>query len=420
MIALVDCNNFYASCEKVFDPSIGDKPLVVLSNNDGCVIARSAEAKAMGIPMAEPYYKIKPLVKEKGVVVKSSNFRLYGDLSRRVTNILRAYAPQIEVYSIDESFLDFTGIENIEEISWNIRNQVQKWVGITVCVGVGPSKTIAKTANHYAKKSQRGVTIISSPYQIKRLREITPIDEIWGIGRKLHKRLRSYNIKTADDFVQKLDHAWIQRNMSITGVRTWEELQGKSVIPLEPSSPPKQSITTSRSFGVMISDYALLKEAVMGFTDSCAQKLRRDKLVAREITLFITSNRFRDDEEQYRNGERMTLEVPTADSQELIRCATILLNAIFRDAISYKKAGVIVSKLVPENEVQCSLFDSVNRTKSDALMKSMDNLTEKYGFGAVRLGAVGVQKKDWVMKQEQRSPQYTTSWSEIIEIDVSK
>ncbi len=420
MIALVDCNNFYASCEKVFDPSIADRPLVVLSNNDGCVIARSAEAKAMGIPMGEPYFKIKPLVKEKGVVVKSSNFRLYGDLSRRVTNILRAYAPQIEVYSIDESFLDFTGIENIEEISWSIRNQVQKWVGITVCVGVGPSKTIAKTANNYAKKSRKGVTVISSQYQIQRLREITPIDDIWGIGRKQYKRLRSYNIKTAEDFVQKLDPTWIQRNMSITGVRTWEELQGKSVMHLEPTSPPKQSITTSRSFGVMISDYALLKEAVMGFTDSCAQKLRRDKLVARELIIFITSNPFREDEEQYKNSQRMTLIVPTADSQELIRSATVLLKAIYREGIYYKKAGVIVNKLIPENEVQESLFDSVDRTKSAVLMKSMDNLTEKYGFGAVRLGAVGVQKKDWVMKQEQRSPQYTTSWSEIIEIDVSK
>jgi len=418
MIALVDCNNFYASCEKIFDPSITDKPLVVLSNNDGCVIARSAEAKALGIPMGEPYFKIKPLVVEKDVVVKSSNFALYGDLSRRVTNILRAYAPQIEVYSIDESFLDFTGIENIEEISWSIRDQIEKWVGITVCVGVAPTKTLAKAANHYAKKSGKGVTIISTPYQIQRLCEITPIDDVWGVGRRTFKKLLSYNIKTAEDFVEKLTADWIQRNMSITGVRTWEELQGTSVIPLEPSEPPKQSITTSRSFGTMITTYALLKEAVMGFTNSCAHKLRRDKLVAREITIFITSNPFREDEEQYRNSARMKLAVPTADSQELIRNATLLLERIYREDIAYKKAGVIVNKLVPENEVQGSLFDSVNREKSDALMKSMDSLTDKYGYSAVRLGAVGVQKRDWVMKQEQRSPDYTTSWDSLIEIDV--
>ncbi len=418
MIALVDCNNFYASCEKIFEPAIADVPLVVLSNNDGCVIARSAEAKAMKIPMGEPYFKIKPLVLEKGVIVRSSNFPLYGDISRRVTNILRAYAPKIEVYSIDESFLDLTGIENLEEIAWNIRNQILQWTGITVCVGIAPTKTLAKAANRYAKKSGKGVTIIYTPYQQKRLREITPIDDVWGVGRRHSKRLVSYNILTAEQFISRVEKPWVQRIMTITGVRTWEELQGKSVIPFEQFAPPKQSITTSRSFGNSITEYGKLKEAVAGFTNSCAQKMRAANLLAREITIFIMSNPHREEELQYYNKKRVVLSVPTADSVELIHYAMKALKEIFNSQIAYKKAGVIVSKLIPESEQQYSLFDTVNRTNSLALMNSIDTLTEKYGYTALRPGSVGTQKRDWVMKQENRSNAYTTNWDEICEVSL--
>lgn len=415
-IALVDCNNFYASCEKVFDPSIGDKPLVVLSNNDGCVIARSSEAKALNIPMGIPFFKIKSLVKEKGVVVRSTNFALYGDISRRITNILRSYASIIEVYSIDESFLDFTGIEDIQSITWEIRNKIKRWLGITVCIGIAPTKTLAKAANRYAKKSGKGVTIITSEYQIKKLREITTIEDVWGIGKRLHRRLISYSILTAQDFVTKLTKSWIQDNMTINGVKTWKELKGYPAIPFENILQQRQSITTSRSFGKEMSEYHTLKEAVAGFTNSCAITLRKEKLLARELTIFIISNKHREGDIQYYNKKRILFEVPTADSIELVEAAINGLHDIFKSGIKYKKAGVVVSNLVSKSEQQLSIFDKRDRVKSEVLMDSIDMLNSKYGDRSLRIGAIGTKQKNWVMKQENRSKLYTTDWNDIIEV----
>ena len=418
MIALVDCNNFYASCEKVFDPALTTVPLVVLSNNDGCVIARSAEAKLLGIPMGEPYFKIRELVEKHGVVIRSTNFRLYGDMSRRVTDILRSYSSRIEVYSIDESFLEVGDVTDLKALGFQIREHIYKWTGIMVCVGIAPTKTLAKAANRYAKKSGKGVTVITTEHQREKLLEITPIDDVWGIGRKSYKKLLSYNIKTAHDFIHKLKASWVQRQLTITGVRTYKELQGVRAVPFEYQPPEKQSITTSRSFGIEITDYNTLKQAVTGFAHSCAGKLRQSKLVAGELTLFIITNPFRDNAPQYRNSSRIKFAVSSSDSLEIVAYTTTLLKTIYRYGYSYKKAGVIVSKIVPEDQVQESLFDTVDRDKSSALMDSIDLLVDKFGYGAVIPGAIGVQKRDWVMRQEHRSPDYTTSWSDIIEVRV--
>lgn len=416
MFALVDCNNFYASCERVFNPKLNNRPIVVLSNNDGCVIARSNEAKALGIGMGEPIFKMHHLVQLHNIVVLSSNYTLYGDLSQRVMNTLKSLVDNIEVYSIDEAFLDLSSYSlfDLHNLAVEIRQRVFKWVGIPVSVGIAPTKTLAKVANHIAKKQadKKGVFVINSDdVRITALQNF-PIESVWGVGRRLTKHLQNVGIFNAYD-LSKANDAWVQKNFTIVGLKMVKELRGESCIPMEQMIQPKQTICTSRSFGKMIQDYEVIAEAVSNFTARCAEKLRKQKSVANFILVFVMTNRFRKDLNQYQNHIQITLPVATSTTPELIHFALIGLKSVFKEGFDYKKAGVIVSGIVPESQIQGSLFDVTDRAKNEKLMQSVDKLNQKLGRDTVFFSAQRSKKRVWKNKQEQLSPCYTTRWNEI-------
>ncbi len=422
MYILADCNSFYASCEQLFRPALRGKPVVVLSNNDGCVIARSAEAKAIGIKMGAPAFQMQYLVKEHDVAVFSSNFELYGDISRRVMSTLAKFSPDMEIYSIDEAFLqvDDTLAPDLIAYGRAIRKTVLRHTGIAVGVGIAPTKTLAKAANWYAKRRGNGVCAVSTPEHITALLKAVPIDEVWGVGRKYFKKLRCWGVQTAYDFVTKIPEHRVQEWMTIVGVRTWRELQGIPCISLEQNPPPKQSIATTRTFGRMVSSLAGLEEAVASFAESCAGKLRKDGLAAQRLMLFITTNFFREDLPQYSCNKVVQLPVPTADAVELVRYAKQALRQIFKEDHEYKKAGVVVSGLVPDTAVQTSFLDTVDREKSAALMDALDTVTGRFGRKSLHLAASGVQSKKskWHMNQTKLSPRYTTRWEDIMVVKV--
>ncbi len=420
MYALVDCNNFYASCEQLFDLSLRGRPVVVLSNNDGCVIARSAEAKAMGIPMGVPAFKFKRAFAEQGVLVRSSNYALYGDMSRRVMGTLAEAAPDMEVYSIDEAFLSLAGfpLESLHAYGQELCQRVAKCVGLKVGVGTGPTKTLAKAANWWAKKSGDGVCTLVDYEQIRALLATMPIDEVWGIGRRHSKRLKARGLQSALDFVERLSAEQVENMMSITGLRTWKELQGIPCITLELQPPPKQSIATTRTFGKMVRTEKGLQEAVSSFASSCAAKLRKERLMARRLMLFIHTNGFRKELPQYSRNIVVTLPVATADTLELVHYAKAALSKIYRDEYEYKKAGVVVSEIVPQEEVQTSFLDAVDRDKQQHLMQALDAVTGRFGDKALHLAATGSKsrRESWHMNQNQLSPRYTTRWGDILRV----
>lgn len=418
MYALVDCNNFYASCERVFQPNLRGVPIVVLSNNDGCVVARSGEAKALGIPMGEPIFKLSKLIEQHGIAVFSSNYALYGDMSHRVMMILGQFVEEMEIYSIDESFLSFNGYENydLKEYGSTIVKAVTKGTGIPVSMGVAPTKTLAKVASKFAKKYKgyEGVCVIDSEEKrIKALKQFE-ISDVWGVGRRYQKKLEYYGIKTAYDLTQKSE-SWIKKQMTIVGVRTWKELRGIPAIELEPVNPAKQTICTSRSFGEMIEDFDMLMESVANFTAACACKLRAQRSCAGVIQVFVHTNRFREDLPQYYNSRIITLPTPTNDVTELIQYARLALRSIYKDNFKYKKAGVIVMDIVPQNSVQLNLFDERNRTKHEKVMEVLDEVHKKYGTRVLKVAAQGTGKK-WALKSEYLSKQYTTNPDDFIEI----
>ncbi len=418
MIALIDCNNFYASCERVFNPALENRPIVVLSNNDGCVIARSNEAKALGIPMGEPAFKIKHLLEQNKINVFSSNYTLYGDMSRRVMQILSGFSPACEIYSVDEAFLDFSGFEKFDllEYALHIRQTVRQWTGIPVCVGMAPTKTLAKLANHFAKKnpSTKGVYKIDSEQKRIDILHHTPVGDVWGIGRKYAAMLNSYGIHTALDFSRK-EPSWVRRSMGIVGLRIQQELNGVPAFALETHPERRKSITTSRSFPDSIGDYASLAEAVANFMTKTAYKLRKQDSCAKELIVFIHTNRHRPDQPQHFDSISMELPVATSSSMELVHYAHILLKKIFRQGFRYKKAGVIVQNLVPKESVQGNLFDHVDRPKHTRLMKVIDNANDKIGREKVRLLAQGFTR-NWHLKNEHISSAYTTDLKQIITV----
>ena len=421
MFALVDCNNFYVSCERVFEPKLKYSPVVVLSNNDGCIIARSNEAKALGIKMCEPVFQVKHIIEKNNITVFSTNFALYGDFSNRVMNILTSLVSDIEVYSIDEAFLDFSlwGKKHFYTQAMHIRKIIKKRTGIPVSIGISTTKTLAKIANHIAKRSNQfeGVFILDDPIMNNKILEQFPIEKIWGIGRKTTKFLNYYGIKTALQ-LQKIDRKWIKKYLTIKGLQTVQELNGESCFSIDPIIKPKKEICTSRSFGKMVTDLQLLKESIAMYATRCAEKLRKQKSYTGLVKVFINSNYFRQDLPQYNNCCTMTLPIETNDTAEIIHYALKGLEKIYRPNYQYKKAGVIISKLVNQNRVQCNLFDNVNRQKSEKIMHSIDKINTTMGRDYIRYGIQGFNSS-WKLHQERLSPCYTSRWSDLLRVKTS-
>lgn len=420
MFALVDCNNFYASCERVFNPGLIGKPVIVLSNNDGCVIARSNEAKALGIRMGQPAFEIEDLLKRHSVNVYSSNYALYGDLSNRVMSILSGFSPDMEIYSIDEAFLGLHGFThtNLYEYARKIRNTTTKNTGIPVSVGVAQTKTLAKVANHFAKKKpeNNGVYFIDSEGKREISLKSFDVGEVWGIGYQYDKFLRRYGIKTAWDFSQA-PAAWVRKHMSVVGLRTQKELLGIPCYDLEVKAPAKKAICTSRSFGSMQTEQTAIEEAISTFASRCSYKLRTQKTYANIIMVFINTNPFRNDLPQYSASRVIHLPVASNSSIELVHYALIAFRSVFKPGYRFKKAGVIVSGITAESSLQGSLFDEVNRERHYNAMIALDKLNSRYGRDTVHLAAQGTGRK-WKLRQEKLSPCYTTRWNEIMTVKV--
>ena len=418
MFALVDCNNFYASCERLFRPSLRNKPIVVLSNNDGCVIARSNEAKAMGVPMGAPAFKHKELFEKHKINVFSSNYALYGDMSARVMNLLSTYTPDIEIYSVDEAFLQFNGFEhfNLHQYNLEIQKNVTQSTGIPISIGIAPTKTLSKVANRIAKKfpehTKSVYTIDSEEKRIKALKWLK-IEDVWGIGRQHAYRLQKIGVKTAFDFTQLNDN-WVRKNLAVVGLRLKHELEGRPSLALE-HAQPKKAIATTRTFDQMHTDIESIEERVSTFAASCAEKLRRQNSHCNRIMVFVHTNGHRSDLSQYSKNIVIKTKYPTNSSIELVKYAQAGLKAIFKKGYKYKKAGIIVSGITPASTPQLSCFENES-PKHIKLMKVMDKLNKSIGQDKVKLACQALDRT-WKMKQERLSPRYTTRLSEILTVN---
>ena len=421
MYALVDCNNFYASCERVFQPKLNEKPIAILSNNDGCVISRSNEAKTVGIPMGAPAFQIKDLIREKNVHVFSSNYALYGDLSNRVMKILAQFTPNLEIYSIDEAFLNFDGltISDYHNYGVQMKTRVQKWVGIPVCIGFAETKALSKVANKIAKKFQdrtKGIYVIDTEEKRIKALKWTQIEDVWGIGSRTTKKAKLRNIKTAFDFVQPQHEAWIKKEMGVIGLRLKYELEGKSVLDLEPIPDQKKSIATTRSFPKQIADFDLLRERVATFASVCAEKLRKQKSCCHTIIVMLVIDRHTVKTSKYYYTMAVTLPFATNSTLTISNAAIGMLKKLHQgnETLKFKKAGVIVTELIDENKKQLQLFDEEN-PKHLVLMQVMDKLNTKIGVTKVKLATQNLNLT-WNMNQNYLSPRYTTNFNDILEI----
>lgn len=413
MYALIDCNNFYASCERVFNPSLIGVPIVVLSNNDGCVIARSNEAKKLGIPMGAPAFQHDAVFKRNGVKVFSANFPLYGDMSRRVMSILSSYSPQQEIYSIDECFLDFTGMDiDFKSYGLKMKKHVEKWTSIPVSVGIAPTKALAKLANRIAKKfpaeTEGSYVIDSEEKRVKALKWVH-VEDIWGVGRKNAKKLYAVGAKRAFDFVN-LPESWVLKNMTITGLNLQKELNGIPAIDMI-AVEKKQSIATTRTFETDMNTFDEVKERIITFTSMSAAKLREQQSLCSRMVVFIETNRFKDTETQYYPSILVKLPFPTNSTLELAKFANWGLKQIFKDHLHYKRGGVILMNFEDANQYQPSLFFNSN-PKHKVLMEKIDALNKKFHKDAVRLGAQ--DKRKHKMRQEHLSGRFTTDINDII------
>ena len=416
MFALVDCNNFYASCERVFNPNLIGKPVAILSNNDGCVISRSDEAKALGLPMGAPIFKWESFCKANNVSVLSSNYPLYGDMSSRVMSILKQYSPEVEVYSIDESFLYFKGFDNYDLTKYGleIKSRILKWTGIPTCVGIAPTKALSKVANKIARKypnQTKGVYVMDTEEKrIKALKWLS-VDDVWGVGRQLSKRLQTKGCKTAFDFTQ-LPDVWVKKNFSVVEARLKRDLEGIPTLKLDEIVTQKKMIATTRSFDYSYSDIEYIKERVSTFAVSCAEKLRKQGSSCHVIIVMLKSDKHKKELEQHRTSTSINLTYPTSSSLIISNCAISALMSIFKKGIQYKKAGVIVTGLVPIDNHQLHLFDAEN-PKHQPLMKSIDGLNAKYKNNKIRIANQDL-KRTWKMRQDRLSPRYTTNINDII------
>lgn len=419
VFALVDCNNFYASCEKLFDPTLKDRPVVVLSNNDGCVVARSAEVKALGIPMGVPWFKLRDEAKRHGIVAFSSNYALYADLSNRCVEVLSGFTPNIEVYSIDESFLELSGFEGrsggLTTYGAEIRQRVADWLGLTVCVGIGPSKTLAKLANHAAKKNlacANGVCDFTtmSPSAMDALFERIDVGEVWGIGRRIEGRLEAMGIRTVRQ-LRDADAELMRTKFSVVVERTVRELRGVSCMELQEVVQEKQQIMSSRSFGQLVYELPELEEAVASYVAKAAEKLRNQNSLAGAIQVYIRTNVFKPEVPQYQRAVTVPLPEASSDTRVLTRWAQQVLRRIFRPGYGYHKAGITLMDIVPATNQQFSLFVSGGAldARSRQLMDVLDGINGKFGRGTLRLAAEGIEK-GWQMRRGNLSPRYTTEW----------
>ena len=367
MIGLIDCNNFFASCERVFNPNLDGKPIVVLSNNDGAIIARSEEAKRLAVKMGAPFYQIKDLIRQHNINVFSSNYTVYGDLSRRVMSILADQVPEIDVYSIDEAFLDLAGIDNLSDFGQKLVKTTSRSSGIPVSLGVAPTRTLAKLANSFAKRypAYNKVCIMDSDEKRIKALQKTPVGYIWGIGRQTTKTLEYYGIKTAYDLTQK-SRSWVRSKMTVVGERTWLELHGEACSTSD-SVVEKQQICTSRSFGEMVTDFDSLRESVANFASACAVKLRKQNSLAQGMIVFAYTNRHREDLQQYFPSKAIQFSFPTADTMEIIKHASSALKEIYREGYEYKKAGVILTHIISETNYMHDLFDTRDREKQKCI-----------------------------------------------------
>lgn len=414
MFGLVDCNNFYASCERLFNPDLNGRPVVVLSNNDGCVIARSNEAKALGIKMGVPAYQIKGLVDSNKVAAFSSNYTLYGDMSGRVMSTLTQLVPEMEIYSIDEAFLNLEGINDLYSLGFKVVNQVTKGTGIPVSLGIAPTKTLAKMANKFAKKypAYKRVCIIDTDEKRIKALKLCAIGDVWGIGRRQSAKLEKEGVKTAYDFTL-LSGSWVRKNLTVVGERTWKELRGESCIDMEAAPPAKKQICTSRSFGKMLTDIEPMNEAIATHASACAKKLRKQKSYAVSLMVFIHTNNFREDLPQYWKNIVIQFPVPTNDTLEIVKYALSGLKTIFLEGYKYKKAGVIITEIT--EGAQLGLFDTVDREKRERLLNAIDTINGDHS-NRIKLAIQGTGR-DWKLKQEMLSQRYTTDMNEILTIN---
>ena len=420
MFALADCNNFFASCERVFRPDLQGKPVIVLSSNDGCAIARSNEAKVLGIKMGAPFFKIRNLVEKHGVAVFSGNMALYGDMSQRVRWVLEEFAPAVEVYSIDEAFLDLRGITNIDFDSYAKEISARCWrmTSIPVSVGIAPTKTLAKIASKLCKKypKLRGGCYMHRPQDIEKVLRKYPIEDVWGIGRKSAAKLQARYIKTAYDFTQ-MPEAAVQKMMGITGVRTWKELRGIPCIEFEDGFEAKQSICVSRSFSSEIYDMKELQEQIANFASTMAEKLRKQSSVTSEIAVFAYTNRFKENLPQTHSSALVNFTTPTAEQRTIIAKAVAATAELFRKGYGYKKAGVIATGIVDESDIVGSLFeDTEAMAKEHKITSALDAINRAYGDGTVRLAVQGSGRIRTT--SENQSPHYTTRWNDLPKVSV--
>lgn len=422
MYALVDCNSFFCSVEKVFHPGLAGKPVVVLSNNDGCIVALTPEAKAVGLRRGDPIFKVRHIVDQCHVAVFSTNMYLYAAMSKRVTSILRKSVCHVENYSIDESFCDLQGYDDhfdLEGMMRRIARKIKLWTDIPVSVGVAPTKTLAKMGSKFAKQydGYHGVCMIDSDDKRRKALRLFDLTDVWGIGRGTLERLNYYGISTPLEFADK-SASWVKARFTKPGQQTWRELNGEPCIDTAEVAR-KKTICTSRSFGNMVGGLDSLKAAVATFAGSCANKLRGEGSGATSVTVFLCSNRFRDDLEQYGNAASARLLTPTSDTMEITNAALSILARIFRKGIMYKKAGVIVGDIVSISPLQANLFDPIaNRPQRARLMRAMDELNHRYGLKTLRLAVEGEDKQPWKVRCEHRSPNYLTNINEILTIRV--
>jgi len=419
MYALVDCNSFYASCEQIFRPDLEGKPVVVLSNNDGCIVAANMEAKALtALPMWQAVFKFEKELKELKVNIFSSNYVLYADMSNRVMQTLNQFSPEIEVYSIDEAFLKLDNFDyvNLTEYALKIKNTVKKNTGMPVGVGIAPTKALAKLANHISKKFRdqlENVYVIDTEEKRIKALKWLKIGDVWGIGRAHKKRLQQKGVYTAFQFTQLAD-SLVRKEMGIVGLRLKKELEGKSCLQLEEVRPKKKAIGTAKSFGKKLSDYNLISEALAYYVSECAVKLRKQKSCTQQMMVFLHTNQFSNFDKQYYRNIVVALPQATNSTIELVKYAEKALKKIFRDGYRYKKVGILLTGLMPENEIQGNLFYNIDTSKHKAVMKTLDSLNQKMGKATVQIASSGNNRRKWKIRQEQLSPKYTTSWKELL------
>ncbi|MBA7634740.1 Protein UmuC [subsurface metagenome] len=414
IFALVDCNNFYASCERVFSPKLEGKPVVVLSNNDGCIVARSNEAKALGIGMGVPAFEVEDIIRKNGVEVFSSNYALYSDMSSRVMETLSAFATNIEIYSIDEAFLNLAGFNcSLTDYGRKIRQTVKQWTGMPVTVGIARTKTLAKIANRTAKKSARanGVLDLTDSSCLDTVLAETPVEKVWTVGIKTALKLKGAGIKTALA-LRDADISWIRQKFGVVGVRTVYELRGISCYPLEQNPPVKKSITVSRMFGKPVESIEELKEAIASYASRAGEKLRGQGLAAGLMTVYVTTSRFI--KNRYFNSHTVEFAVATSDTIELIRNACRCIDRLYHKGCAFKKCGIIFNGIVPENQIQKGLFDNVDRLESQRLMRVIDTINTRLN-SPLRWAAEGLGQS-WKVRFKRRSNRYTTCWDELPEV----